>query len=144
MKYPERMRNVERNAAINRLRREARERWSLASPARQTLYISLRLKGATPEDAIARAGGTNKVAGVQTSIGFIPDPKTWTEDPPYGWTLDAQIARIGHLAGSAWATYLTEAAYLPWSPPLQLLLATAPPATSPDGTLTPRGRYANL
>lgn len=64
MKYLERMRNVERNAAINRLQREARERWSLASPARQALYISLRLKGATPEDAIARSRGNIRGARI--------------------------------------------------------------------------------
>lgn len=44
-------------AAMNRLRREARERWALVSPFRQSLYIKARLAGATPEDAISKSRG---------------------------------------------------------------------------------------
>lgn len=47
----------EATAETNRLRREARERWALVSPFRQSLYIAARRKGASPEEAIRLARG---------------------------------------------------------------------------------------
>lgn len=46
-----------RTAEANSFRREARERWALSSPYRQSRYIAARLAGRSPEEAIENARG---------------------------------------------------------------------------------------
>lgn len=48
---------AEKTRLTNEYRREAREKWALASPFRQSLYIKARFAGKSPEEAIACSRG---------------------------------------------------------------------------------------